>query len=159
MVTYWRLDCMQSGPLKVNPKASLHVGGFRLMSDSSTKYLVLDIDGGVSHCVHFEGWRNKISSGIGMIKWMYSMILLTPQTLFTSLSTFSFYLLQKDIRNCPVSRGIVQVKLCLIVDMDSIVGIFLTPFLRSNVDDVIFVCLYRMNKMQRTLINAIYMLL
>ena len=87
------------------------------------------------------------------------MILLTPQTLFTSLSTFSFYLLQKDIRNCPVSRGTVQVKLCLIVDMDSIVGIFLTPFLRSNVDDVIFLCLYRMNKMQRTLINAIYMLL
>lgn len=90
------------------------------------------------------------------------MILLTAQTLFTSLSTFSFYLLQKDIKNCPVPRGTVQVKLCQILDLssiDCIVGIFLTPFLRSNVDDVIFLCLYRMNKMQRTLINANYMLL
>ena len=90
------------------------------------------------------------------------MILLTPQTLFTSLSTFSFYLSQEDIKNCPVSRGTVQVELCLILDLssiDCIVGIFLTPFLRSNVDDVIFLYLYRMNKMQRTFINAIYMLL
>ena len=46
---------MQYGPLKLNPKASLHVGFCRLMSDSRAKYLVLDMDGGVCHCVHFEG--------------------------------------------------------------------------------------------------------
>lgn len=93
---------------------------------------------------------------------MCSMILLTPQTLFTSLSTFSFLLVTKNRKDCLVPRGTVQVKLCLILDLssiDCIVGIFLTPFLRSNVDDIIFLCLYRMNKMQRTLINAIYMLL
>ena len=124
------------------------------MSDSSTKYLALDMDGGVCHCVHFEGWRNKVSSGIGMIKRMCSMILLTAQTLFTSLSTFSFLLVTKNRKDCLVSRGTLQVKLCLILEMSSLVGIFLTPFLRSNVDDVIFLCLYHENKMQRTLINA-----
>ena len=66
------------------------------MSVSSTKYLVLDIDGGVSHCVPFEGWRSKVSFGIGIIKRVLSMIPLTPQILSTSLSTFSFLLLTKN---------------------------------------------------------------
>ena len=51
---------MQSVPLKLNPNANLHVGGHRLISVSSAKYLVLDIDGGVSHCIHFERWQQGI---------------------------------------------------------------------------------------------------
>ena len=52
----------------------------------------------------------------------------TPNTIYVQVEVhFHFYLLQKIRRNCPVSRGTAQVKLCLILDMGSIVGIFLNP--------------------------------
>lgn len=73
----------------------------------------------------------------------------TPNTIYKFKYIF-ILLVTKRYKNCPVPRGTVQVKLCQILDLssiDCIVGIFLTPFLRSNVDDVIFLCLYRMNKM------------